>query len=174
MPTPNHRKNQIPMEQALRRKGLRKGRGSMSWRMAAETQDRNRQECGCQKATQRTSGTRALLLGCYYSCNLTGKAGSTSSQSRTFQGWPAGHVTLIILCTHVPLPCVNTQENAHKVPMLHYSFHIGVSSSLKCLCLSVVVSVSESGKKPFQPGYQTQDKHCHFLRGKNASETTRQ
>lgn len=48
-------------------------------------------------------GQGALLLGCYCSCNLTGKAGSTTSQSRTFQGWPADHVTLTILYTQVPL-----------------------------------------------------------------------
>jgi hypothetical protein len=85
--------------------GLEKGRDSfdcLSLSMAAETQGRNEQECGCQQAKQQISGTGGL---CYCSCNLTGKGGSTSLQSRTFQGWPAGHATLTILCTQVSLPC---------------------------------------------------------------------
>lgn len=136
MPTPNHRKNQIPVEQVLRRKG----RGNMSLRMAAETQERNKQY-GCQKATQRISGTRALLLGCYYSCNLTGKAGSTSSQSRTFHGWPAGHVTLIVLCTHLPLPCKceHTRECSQSThdPLIisHWSLKFPQMPMSQCHCL---------------------------------------
>lgn len=110
--------------------------------MAVETRERNKQEYGCQKATQRTSGTRALLLGCYCSGNLTGKAGNTSSQSRTFQGWPAGHVTLIILCTQVPLPCKceHTREcsqSIHAPPILisHWSLKFPRLHMSQCRCL---------------------------------------
>lgn len=91
--------------------------------------------------------------------------------------WPC-HIDHLVH-TNTPFPrSLKRQENAQKVPTLHYSFH-RVSSSLECKFPQVHVSqccysVSESGKKPFQPGYQTRDKHCHFLPGQSANETTRQ
>lgn len=64
--------------------------------------------------------------------------------------WPC-HIDHLVH-TNTPFPrSLKRQENAQKVPTLHYSFHIESqvplnASSLKCMCLSVVTLFQNLGR----------------------------